>query len=565
MSNIFQQDNYQEFSGKHHEAVNARLNLVKEQNVVNRIWQKDFTVWNKSPEEISNRLGWLDLTDEMARSLSDLNGLNEELLNEGIKSAILLGMGGSSLAPEFFSQTFNFGNSLNLTILDSTHPDQIIKTIEEIDFTSTVIIVSTKSGSTVETLSLMNYFYREFVNKLGANTAGKHFIAITDPGSALEELSNKLSFRNLFLNNPNVGGRFSALSYFGLLPAVLLGVDVNCLIENSLSISKIAKNEDIAVNTPARLGTALGELATQGINNLVFITSKDLIPFKYWLEQLVAESIGKGNGLLPVIKDSYMPNLNNSKETYVFICLNDDEDINDQIKLSISSNNPTFVIKLDDIYEIGEEFLRWEFAVSLIGYVLGLNPFDQPDVESTKKLTREFLNTYKTKGSFDIPDPDFTYKEMDFYSETELHNIEELKIWIDNLINSESYLALLAFIEPNKRNGVLLNSFSTLIMEKYDIPSTYGFGPRYLHSTGQLHKGDSGRGVFIQLTSDFINSVPIPDDALSNSSSLDFGSLLIAQALGDYSALTRNGRNVVRVNLGKGVEQNLNELISIFT
>ena len=474
-------------------------------------------------------------------------------------------MGGSSLAPEFFSETFNKKNSLKLKIVDSTHPNSVKKIKDSVSFSCALFIVSTKSGSTVETISLLKYFYRELSKELGENSVGKHFVAITDPGSELQKLSQGLKFRKIFLNDPNIGGRFSVLSLFGLVVAALVGVDLKRLIQSSQKISEIARQNSFVTNTPARLGIVLGELCKAGLDSLIIVTSSEINHFKYWLEQLLAESIGKnGNGLLPVIKDSFSKNFANDKCSYLFIGLENDQEIENQFSLAVADGNPSFYIKLNDIYEVGGEFFRWEIAVSMLGHVLNINPFDQPDVELTKKITKEFIDLYRTEGGFNIPEANISFGDIDFYSKNGFENIENVNSWFSNLVKNKSYIAILAFIEDTKENEILLNGLSNYFMNKYQIPATFGFGPRYLHSTGQLHKGDSGKGVFIHITSHIETDIDIPDNANNDLSSLSFKTLFIAQALGDYNALVNKDRDILQVHFKDSFQNNCNKLKDIF-
>ena len=565
MSKIFLHENYQEFLGIYTDQIDAKLDALSGSVLVERVWKKDHTVWSKNPEEIVNRLGWLDLPENISSFFNEILEFKQQIIDEGITHIVLLGMGGSSLAPEFFSETFNNKNSLKLKIVDSTHPGSIRNTKDSINSSTTLFIVSTKSGSTVETISLLKYFYRELTKELGENFVGKHFAAITDPGSELQKLAQDLKFRKLFLNDPNIGGRFSVLSLFGLVAAAFSGVDLEKLIKSSLKISEVSKQNSCINNTPARLGIALGELCKAGVDTVFVITSPEITHFKYWLEQLVAESTGKnGNGLLPVIKDSFTKDFENKNCSYLFVGLENDKDIEKQFALAVSDGNPSFYIKLDDIYEVGGEFFRWEIAVSILGHILNINPFDQPDVELAKKITKEFIDLYKSKGEFRIPKANISFEDIDFYSKNGFENIENINSWFFKLVKNKGYIAILAFIEHTKENESFLNGLSNYFMNKYQIPATFGFGPRYLHSTGQLHKGDSGKGIFIHITSDIETDIDIPDNANNDFSSLSFKTLFRAQALGDYNALVNKDRDILQIHCRDSFKNSCNKLKDIF-
>lgn len=560
---------YEEFLGKFTRIVNDGLIKIRDSNVIYRIWNYDYTVWAEKPNEVGNRLGWLNSPDGMFEALARINGFRDEIINQNFDNIVLLGMGGSSLAPEFFSKAFESKDEYpKLTVVDTTDPDAIYEVRSKLNIPKTLILVSTKSGTTVETISLMKYFYHEFKKVLGFVEAGMHFVAITDPGSDLEDLAKKLEFRNVFLSDPNIGGRFSALSFFGLVPASLIGVDLNALLSRSVEMAEISKNEGIMDNNPARLGVTIGELANLGLNKLTIITSSEIAHFKEWLEQLIAESTGKnGFGILPVLEDQFESEFSNRRDrVFVFICLSDDEEINDQVELVVKSECPVLVIKLDDIYDVGKEFFRWEFAVSVAGKVIGVNPFDQPDVEATKKLTRDFLDSYKTTGSLYLMKPNFDYSGIEFFTNNDFEEVEDFKKWLLNSTASDenSYIGLQAFLNPYSEVERLIKELRDKLRKNFDVPVTYGFGPRFLHSTGQLHKGDSGKGVFIQFTSDYMRDVSIPDDPVEDRSTLTFGVLNSAQALGDYKALLDKSRKVIRIHLGKDLNTNLHKIIDLF-
>jgi len=355
---------------KYQKDIDAELNKFEEQNIVQRLFEHDHSIWSASPDEISNRLGWLDSPSDMLGNIEEINSFVSSCKRVGFKKVLLLGMGGSSLAPELFNQTFyEEGKGLELKIADSTHPDKVKELKEYFDPDQTLYIVSTKSGGTVETISLMNFFYNRYSEVLGSENAGSHFASITDPGSKLEKISNNLGFRKCFLNDPNIGGRFSVLSYFGLVPASLVGIDIKILIEkvmefkNRLTSNKIELN---SLNNPVHLGAVIGSLADIGLDKLTFVISDELISFGDWLEQLIAESSGKqGSGILPVV-EKQPKDISSYSLDRVFVCIslgNDNEILAISEKIQ-NAGAPLITINLEDKIELGIEFYRWEIITA---------------------------------------------------------------------------------------------------------------------------------------------------------------------------------------------------------
>jgi len=559
----FSHDGYFEYLNNHSDPFQDKLVEVIPQNLPKKIWSKDYKLWQDNPDEVSNRLGWLELADSMEDEIQSINSFSREIIDEGFRNLLLIGMGGSSLAPEFFEKTFS--GELSITVIDTTDPETISVIRNSIEPENTLIIVSTKSGTTVETLSLMNYFYYEFCKLLGEELAGSHFAAITDPGSTLEKTAEKLNFRKIFVNDPNVGGRFSALSHFGLVPASLAGVDIKKLLRTARNCTGISKLDDVDKNLPLRFGTLIGYFAEHNIDKLTIVTSEKIKNFAYWIEQLVAESTGKkGAGVLPVIEEKFSDENRYGKDRLlVFIKLKDDIEVGNQLKSAVRDNIPVVCIELNDLYDIGAQFFFWEFATSVCGIHLHINPFDQPDVESSKKYTKKFVEDYKRKGFLSELKPLFEYGGMDFLCSFEMNDIDSFRKWLRDIATQGSYIAIQAFISPDEKNEKLLRNLADNLSSKFKIPATFGFGPRFLHSTGQLHKGDGGNGVFIQFISNIVSDLPIPDDPLSDKSSVSFGVLLNAQALGDYLALTEKKRSIARINLGSEVEENLTKFTGL--
>ena len=383
---------------KINESIIHALSKISDEKIVERIWNKDYTVWDDNPGEISNRLGWLDSVDTTSKAISEINEFVQSVIKEGFTNALLMGMGGSSLAPEVFRLTFGVkAGYLDLAVLDSTHPNAVKNFNDSLEFEKTLFIVSTKSGGTVETISFMKYFYNKTLKKLGEDNAGKHFVAITDPGSGLEEMAKELNFRKIFLNDPNIGGRYSALSLFGMVPAALIGVDLVKLLLSTESI--VSECKSIDNNSAVELGVILGVLASEGIDKTTFITSPEIKFLGAWVEQLVAESTGKnGKEILPVdLEEVLDPEFYSKDRLFVYMKMKNDSTYDTQINALKDADFPIIEIELKDIYDLGKEYFRWEFATVVSGWALGIQPFDQPNVESAKVVARKMMSEYKEK------------------------------------------------------------------------------------------------------------------------------------------------------------------------
>jgi glucose-6-phosphate isomerase len=551
--------------GKYQAIFEKSLNHISKERIVSRIWSKDHTVWRKDPAEISNRLGWLNCLDVTKKSFTEINSFVEEIRKEGFTHALLMGMGGSSLAPEVFRLIFGVKKGyLDLCVLDSTHPEAVLEYKKNLESSKTLYIVSTKSGGTVETMSFMKYFYTSASKKLGKEKASNHFIAITDPGSGLEETAKKLNFRKIFLNDPNIGGRFSALSLFGIVPAALSGVDISRLFEEaSLMVSK-CKNKDLAENSAVKLGAVIGSLAKEGVDKLSFLISPQLKYIGGWLEQLIAESTGKdGKGILPVDQEPDIPVKDYGRDRiFVHLKLTGDTFYNKKVIELKKAGFPVIELEIKNIYELGADFFRWEFATAIAGYVLNEQPFDQPNVESAKIEARKMMKEYNEKGKLPEIIPAIKSGEIKIFGNVEANNIKDaFTEFLSGSEKGKSYIAIQAYLKPDEKTWQKLQLFRLKILQKYNVAATLGYGPRFLHSTGQLHKGDSGNGIFIQLTSDYLENTGIPDNAGEEKSSVSFGTLIKAQSLGDRQALLDNKRKVLTIDLGKKIDKNLEELI----
>jgi len=560
------QSRYREYLGSFLPKVSDALQDMQDRNIVGRIWDHDPTVWKRDSAEISNRLGWLHSPEVMTGAVETINAFTNEVRQSGYTQALLLGMGGSSLAAEVFRFTFGVKDGyLDLAVLDSTDPGAVREKADAFDPRKTLYIISTKSGTTVETLSFLNFFYNTALNTVGADEAGAHFIAITDPGSRLETMGRELKFRKIFLNDPHIGGRYSALSYFGLVPAALIGMDLELILERAAAMvqdSVRRRSSAIGGNTAARLGATMAELTAAGRDKLTLITSPEILFFGTWLEQLIAESTGKENkGILPVVGEtSRASDKYGNDRLFVCLRLKGDRTHDADVQVLRDGGEPLIQINLRDAYDLGAEFFRWEMATAIAGSRMGINPFDQPNVESAKARAREMVAAYQAQGTLPQLAPAFEEDRIKVYTELAPRNLAQLCSRFlahtrpgKKESKERSYVALQAWLKPSHETDKALQKLRTKIQQSYHMAVTVGYGPRFLHSTGQLHKGDAGQGLFIQLTAEMEPDLPIPDRAGSDISSMTFGVLKEAQALGDRKALIDTKRQVIRFHLGKDV------------
>lgn len=553
--------------GKYSNLFDAVIKKLKDEKVIDRIWKKDFTVWNNDPTEISNRLGWLDSVEVTSRSLNEINHFVDEVKVAGYTNVLLMGMGGSSLAPEVFRLTFGVKEGyLDLAVLDSTHPEVVMDYAKKLNPAKTLYIVSTKSGGTVETISFMKFFYNYALHILGKEEVGKHFAAITDPGSGLQKIAEGLNFRKIFLNDPNIGGRFSALSLFGIVPAALIGVDVEKILsiakDETINCKKTGK--DISENTAAIIGAIIGTLGQKGIDKLTYIISPNISFFGAWVEQLIAESTGKiGKGILPVDLESIeAPEFYSDDRLFVYLKLKNDNTYSDKVEKLKSAGFPILEFEIENIYELGKEFFSWEFATVIAGWLMKIQPFDQPNVEQAKVVAKQMMNDYQQKGKLPELNAIVEEKGIKVYGDFKVKTVDEvLHTFLADCKDGKNYVTIQAYLVPDKNTTEALQKLRTSIQKKYKAATTLGFGPRFLHSTGQLHKGDAGNGYFIQFVSDIKEDIPIPENPGTESTSITFGILIKAQALGDRQALLANKRKVITIDLGSDVIASITKFI----
>ena len=509
--------------------LDASLDALEGREVGARIWQRDHTVWNSDPREITDRLGWLTVTDTMREQAPALEAFARGVRDEGVRHVVLLGMGGSSLGPEVLRQTFGSAHGYpEMIVLDSTAPDWVRAVGDAIDPARTLFLVSSKSGGTIEPNALYKHFRASVEKATTAKQAGQHFVATTDPGTSLERLAREQGFRRLFLNPPDIGGRYSALSCFGLVPAALMGIDVLLLLDRADRM-----RERCAASVPARenpgvwLGAAIGALALGGRDKLTLMTSPSIGSFGLWAEQLIAESTGKdGKGVVPVAGEPMLdPSSYGEDRLFVYLHLADDEnvEIDAHVERVRALGHPLIQLDLLDQYDLGSDLYRWEFATAVAGAVLGIQPFDQPNVQQTKDLTDAVLQEYLDSGRIEEPQTELSPREL-------LSGAQH-----------GQYLAIMAYMQPSPETDAAFTELRRRVGERFRIATTLGYGPRFLHSTGQLHKGGPPNGLFLQVTVPRGADVPIPGDPYS------FGTLIEAQALGDLRALMGLGRRVAAV------------------
>jgi transaldolase/glucose-6-phosphate isomerase len=540
-------------AGEYQTSVDERLKSWREMNFNRRLWEKDSTLWFSEPvPEITDRLGWLNLPETMHEQLEAVVSFAEEVKNDGIRHVVVLGMGGSSLAPEVFQSTFgNAPGYPELIILDSTHPDAVRAVEEKIDLRRTLFVVASKSGTTPEPLAFFIYFWKKMEETV--DSPGRHFIAITDPGTPLVQLAQEKGFRRIFLAPSDLGGRYSALTVFGLVPAALIGADVHKLLDRVRVAAEGCACCVSEQKTPGfELGAALGELAKSGRDKVTFFVPSSLKSFPNWLEQLIAESTGKdGKGIVPVVGEP-LADLKIYDNDRFFIYFNitgdEDQDLEKKIEGLEAMGHPIARINLAGNYDIGLEIFRWEVAVASAGSILGIHPFNQPDVESAKELARQAMK--KERGevgeveTISAEDQDWLTKALDD--------------WLARAKEGD-YVAIQAYLPSNEETTKLLQKIRMELLNRLHLATTVGYGPRFLHSTGQLHKGGPNNGLFLQIVDEPAEDVPVPEAEYT------FGELIHAQALGDYQALKKRGRRVLRVDLKKDVAgglSNISELLS---
>jgi transaldolase/glucose-6-phosphate isomerase len=543
--------------GKYADAVQSAIKEADKGDVVRRIWRKDASLWKedeKSQQIIKNALGWLTVPDTMIGVEDDLIAFADRIRGvRQFKHVMLCGMGGSSLCPEVLRRTFGpQGGYPELLVLDSTDPDTLSMFAEQIDVTRCLFVIASKSGTTTEPLSFYKYWYAS-VSERQPNP-GDNFVAITDPGTLMERMATDDHFKRIFLNPPDIGGRYSALSYFGIVPAALMGLDIEKLLDRAERVVHACASVVPAADNPgARLGAMMGECARAGRDKLTIIADPQIAALGLWIEQLVAESTGKeGKGIVPVTGEPVgTPAVYGDDRLFVSLAVGKlDGETEVKLKALEAAGHPVIYRTLTDLYDLGEEFFLWEFATAFAGYRLGINPFDQPNVQESKDATKALLEKFTKEGKLEEQSVLVTDGALTVYADDATRAILPASSVADALkahlarVRAGDYIALLDYIEETPENEALIQATRLRLRDATRCATTTGYGPRFLHSTGQLHKGGPDTGVFIQVTAPDQTDLPIPEQPYT------FSVLKQAQALGDFRSLSSRGRRAIRVDLG---------------
>jgi glucose-6-phosphate isomerase len=547
-------------------AFDSNFNDWNNSGKLDRFWRKDPALWTRGDE--GKWLGWIDIVEREQKDLAALSAVADDVKSAGFKSALLFGMGGSSLCPEVLSLTFGAQAGFPaLHVLDSTHPAQLKAARNSVDPAKTIFIVASKSGSTLEPNVHKQYFFEEVKKSVGADKAGSHFIAITDPGSKIEQVARRENFRHIIYGDPQIGGRYSALSKFGLAPAAIAGLDVARLLDEAARSVNAAK-QPLAQNPGVQLGLLLGTAHHAGRDKLTLFTSPEIQDLGAWLEQLIAESTGKqGKGITPVDGEEIgAPQVYGSDRVFVYIKLAGTSDSSLDVKVAAleAAGHPVAHLEIAGRYEIASQFFTWEIATAVAGSVMGINPFDQPDVESAKVEARALTSAYEEMGK--LPERAPIYEEAGlklFASEAYTKALKGsvpkptlaafLRAHLSQ-IHAHDYFAALAFLPMFSEHEEVVQSFRHKIRDAKRVATCLGFGPRFQHSTGQNYKGGPNTGVFLQITSDNAVDVQIPGQKYS------FGVVAAAQAAGDLAVLESRGRRILRVHLGTDIAGGLKTL-----
>jgi glucose-6-phosphate isomerase len=551
------------------QAVQAMLKDWQANQKMVRLWRGDKSLWTGDDED--KWVGWLHVVEEQRKNLSQLVAAATDAAQAGFTHALLLGMGGSSLCPEVLKITFGRqAGHPELHVLDSTDPAQIKSIESQVDLQRTFFIVASKSGSTLEPNIFKQYFFARAQEVAGKEKAGERFIAITDPGSRMQQVAERDRFRKIFFGVPSIGGRYSALSNFGMVPAAVMGLDLRKFLDRTEEMVQACGPEvPIEQNPGAVLGAILGTLGNLGRNKVTIITSPGIYNLGAWLEQLLAESTGKiGKGLVPVDREHLgPPDVYGNDRIFIYLRLPSDSDPAQQKQLDAlrQAGQPVVEIELADVYDLGQEFFRWEIATAVAGSILGINPFNQPDVEASKVVTRELTAEYEKKGSLPAETP--IYEENGIKLFTDERNAANLKKLAGNdqtlkgflrahlnQLGAGDYLALLAYIEMNQPHEDRLQAIRHAVRDRKRVATCLGFGPRFLHSTGQAYKGGPNSGVFLQITCDDAVQLPVPEQKYT------FSVVKAAQARGDFQVLAERKRRALRVHLPADVEGGLKKL-----
>ena len=551
-------------------AVDAALDDWRKNNKVARLWQKDASLWSNTDE--SNWLGWLTITDEQLANLDTLKRFSAEVKKAKFKHVLLLGMGGSSLCPEVLRMTFGkVAGFPELHVLDSTDPVQIKAIEQKLDLKKTLCIVSSKSGSTLEPNIFKQYFFERVKKAVGEKLVGSRFIAVTDPGSKMQQVAETDKFWKIFAGVPSIGGRYSALSNFGMVPAAAMGLDVGKFLKSTHEMVKACgANSAADANPGVILGTILGVAANHGRDKITIITSPGIFDLGAWLEQLIAESTGKiGKGIIPVDREKpAKPETYGSDRVFAYLRLaNKTNKAQDAAVAALEkAGHPVIRITLPNVYTLGQEFFRWEIATAVAGSIIGINAFNQPDVEASKIETKKLTSQYESTGSLPAESPFFTSKDARLFADEKNTAALSGGNTLADVLKSHlsrigvgDYFAVLGYIPMSAENEKALQAIRHSVRDLKRVATCLGFGPRFLHSTGQAYKGGPNSGVFLQITCDDASDLAVPGQKYT------FGVVKAAQARGDFAVLAERGRRALRVHLGKNLKSGLNALAKAVT
>ena len=554
------------------EALKTNIDDWRATGKVRRLWQHDASLWTGADE--ANWLGWLGITEKQIANADNLRRLAEEVKREGFTDILLLGMGGSSLCPEVFDKTFGRIDGFpRLRVLDSTDPAQIKAFQDQINLPKTLFVVSSKSGTTLEPNIYKQYFFEQAKKVVGAEKAGSHFIAITDPGSKLQEVAEADHFRHIFHGDPSIGGRYSALSNFGVVPAAAMGLDIVKFLDRTEEmVEACAAAVPVQENPGVILGLILGTAATRGRDKVTIIASPKIYDLGAWLEQLLAESTGKqGHGIIPVDREQLAsPDVYGKDRVFVYLRLDSAPDSAQEAKVAAleQAGQPVVRISVGDSYDLGQEFFRWEIATAVAGSVIGINAFNQPDVEASKIATRNLTAEYEKTGSLPAERAFFEQDGIKLFTDSKNADALTKAVGSDksltsylrahlNRLGAGDYFALLAFIEMNEEHEQSVQKVRHAVRDRKRVATCLGFGPRFLHSTGQAYKGGPNSGVFLQVTCDDAVDLSVPGQKYT------FGVVKAAQARGDFQVLVERGRRALRVHLGKDLKSGLAKLQAV--
>jgi transaldolase / glucose-6-phosphate isomerase len=546
-------------------ALAASLEDCKKNNKVARLWQKDASLWSNADE--SKWLGWLTITNEQLANLDTLKQLAGEVKKAKFKHVLLLGMGGSSLCPEVLRMTFGkIAGFPELHVLDSTDPVQIKALEKKLDLKKTLCVVSSKSGSTLEPNIFKQYFFERVGKAVGDKVAGSRFIAVTDPGSKMQQVAEGDKFWKIFAGDPSIGGRYSALSNFGMVPAAAMGMDLGKFLRTTQEMVQACGASSAADTNPGvLLGNILGVAANHGRDKITIITSPGISDLGAWLEQLIAESTGKiGKGIIPVDREKLAkPSVYGSDRLFAYLRLaNKPNKSQDAAVAAIEkAGHPVVRITLPNVYALGQEFFRWEIATAVAGSIIGINAFNQPDVEASKIETKKLTTQYEATGSLPPESPFFIAKDAKLFADDKNSaalsggkSLNEIVKTHLSRIGAGDYFAVLGYIAMNAENEKALQAIRMSVRDAKKVATCLGFGPRFLHSTGQAYKGGPNSGVFLQITCDDASDLAVPGQKYT------FGVVKAAQARGDFAVLAERGRRALRVHLGKNLKSGLNAL-----